>query len=587
MKNKLLGVYLELTEKCNLKCIHCYNDSGNSNTEIKFDTLKKLINYLKDNNINSITFSGGEPLLYSHIVELLEYCYKKNMRVNLISNLHFLNDEILNLITKYHTSIQISIDGINEVFNQIRKKGNFELLKKNIDIVYRKGISISFNYVINNLNYFQISDFIKLVNDNWSTAQIGFSFINYVGRALINYKTLNISNEQKEKCIEVVNNYHNNFQNLVKKLEYTTICPFNNTLDTSLNVRVDAYGNVYPCQISSGNEYIIGNIYDNNLIDIINSDKFMSLRKKIQEKSKCNQCVWKNNCGHCCPIEVNENNSYGCYKVKEMNKEIFQSLKKNIIYGIPIRIFEKFEFLIKFKENNMKSHFQIKKFFKSFAGTLKNDPIIIEIDNKNIYFNNKVINYNENNLCIILLKLIENEILKNKYDGIMLHGGLISNEKNENIVILGTTNSGKSTNIYKLLKNNRKLKYGSDDLLYYDFDTKLLYPFPKPIFLREEVDDDVKNYEIIFNENEKRYLYYPENVIEKSVSITKIFILERNKKLKKQIVSMIIGGEKLIEILKNLKESIDITKIKKINDLILTLPIYKIQYYENINIEEE
>ena len=34
MTNKLLGIYLELTSKCNLRCIHCYNESGEIINEI-------------------------------------------------------------------------------------------------------------------------------------------------------------------------------------------------------------------------------------------------------------------------------------------------------------------------------------------------------------------------------------------------------------------------------------------------------------------------------------------------------------------------------------------------------------------------
>lgn len=53
----LKGFYLEITSKCNLRCLHCYNESGILKNEISFELFKRLIDEFDEKP--DITFSGG------------------------------------------------------------------------------------------------------------------------------------------------------------------------------------------------------------------------------------------------------------------------------------------------------------------------------------------------------------------------------------------------------------------------------------------------------------------------------------------------------------------------------------------------
>lgn len=78
-------VTLDITNKCNLNCKHCYNKlkySENSNyRQLSNKEIINLINILHKNNCEGINFLGGEPLIREDMVEIIEYCSKLNIYI--------------------------------------------------------------------------------------------------------------------------------------------------------------------------------------------------------------------------------------------------------------------------------------------------------------------------------------------------------------------------------------------------------------------------------------------------------------------------------------------------------------------------
>ena len=77
-----LGFIFELTTECNLKCGFCYNaytENQKSKKSLNVDKIKELL--LKVVNIKDvewITFSGGEPLIYPELEEIIKFLQKRS-----------------------------------------------------------------------------------------------------------------------------------------------------------------------------------------------------------------------------------------------------------------------------------------------------------------------------------------------------------------------------------------------------------------------------------------------------------------------------------------------------------------------------
>jgi MoaA/NifB/PqqE/SkfB family radical SAM enzyme len=81
-------VVWNITRTCNLRCVHCYNDSGLEKpcNEITTAKAKEVIDDLAAFDVPSILFSGGEPLMRPDLLELIEYAVGKGLRTVISTN---------------------------------------------------------------------------------------------------------------------------------------------------------------------------------------------------------------------------------------------------------------------------------------------------------------------------------------------------------------------------------------------------------------------------------------------------------------------------------------------------------------------
>lgn len=84
--NFLANVFFELTYRCNLRCVHCYNPKDMSNIEIPFDKVKEIIDDAYDLGCFSVTLSGGESTLHSKFADIVEYIRSKRMSLEIFTN---------------------------------------------------------------------------------------------------------------------------------------------------------------------------------------------------------------------------------------------------------------------------------------------------------------------------------------------------------------------------------------------------------------------------------------------------------------------------------------------------------------------
>jgi|GEM_PF-1348252 len=319
---KVKALYIELTQKCNLHCTHCYNDSGKDCMEIKYDTLLSLLDDALFMNVEAYSISGGEPLMADNFMRILfEITNRGFSKISIVTNGLLLDNKKIKNILEINKNIkfQISLDGLGESHDIIRGNGTFSKLMTTINLLRENNCDFIFHTLIHKYNYNQIGDIIDFAKKN-GAHQIDFALLKRKGRGKDNYSEISLSCEE---TLELFKKYYLNENFIDKKnihINFPKIffgsCPLFGSEPVEVFARIDALGNVYICQNFDGKENILGNIYNEHLQDII-VDKRIDTQKKHFEKSthylKCNSCFLNSICGKGCPgVEYTDFDDLNC-----------------------------------------------------------------------------------------------------------------------------------------------------------------------------------------------------------------------------------------------------------------------------------
>lgn len=154
-------VYLELTRACNLKCIHCLNNSGiKQKDELTKDELLKLIKKLSSLGVQEIRFTGGEPLLFNGIYDLIKFATEEGICTSLGTNGTLITKEVAKKLKESGLKkVVVSIDGNKKTHDKIRGKKNYQKAMNGLKYLKQNDINVRVNSVIMKSN---MDDVIKL-----------------------------------------------------------------------------------------------------------------------------------------------------------------------------------------------------------------------------------------------------------------------------------------------------------------------------------------------------------------------------------------------------------------------------------------
>jgi len=175
--NKPELVILDLTHKCNLKCVMCdiRRDKNTMENELKTEEIFKIIDEVASWGVPHLIFSGGEPFVRKDIFKLLSYAVKRGVPVGVLTNGTSLSSDMLKKFTNFlvngDVSLTISLDGFRrETHDYIRGvNGSFDKTLrtiKNVSKLKRKKGSKEFLEIITiilNQNLEELADILNLV----------------------------------------------------------------------------------------------------------------------------------------------------------------------------------------------------------------------------------------------------------------------------------------------------------------------------------------------------------------------------------------------------------------------------------------
>lgn len=147
-----LGVELEITSACNLRCKHCFQ-SDYSESFMSAERAREIIGILAENRVFEVSLIGGEPFRHPELFSILECCDSHDMALNIVTNATLLTDETIErLAVMRRLILLVSLDGIGNTHDAIRGRGSFAKTDVSLRKLVKRGISVETLCTINALN---------------------------------------------------------------------------------------------------------------------------------------------------------------------------------------------------------------------------------------------------------------------------------------------------------------------------------------------------------------------------------------------------------------------------------------------------
>lgn len=267
-------VCLFLTLKCNQNCGYCHRFLGIDELDLEHN--KEVINKVAEDGIRNMTFTGGEPLLYPNILELLKLAEKKGIKSKIITNGQILaNNQKMREIYNYIDSITLSIDSANNEMNEKLGRGYNHL--NNIRMVLNSlgeyDVKVNINTVVSRVNIDHLGELGEFLKEYKINSWRIFKFIPLRETAKLNREKFEISSAE----FRINRTLFTSFSN-IGKVEYRE----ENDMESKY-VMIMPNGNIVITE--NKQDVTIGNILENSINELL-SNRVVKKPEKVIRKIK-------------------------------------------------------------------------------------------------------------------------------------------------------------------------------------------------------------------------------------------------------------------------------------------------------------
>jgi len=218
-------VIWELTNNCNMHCVHCCNAfERKRNRDIDLNKALSLVDVLRDNAVSKVVLGGGEPLLFKGIFDLLSALSAAGMKVTLASNGYLIERYIEDLKKIEQLKVVLSLDGFSELTHDTfrGKKGAFRKVMTAIQLLTENKIPIKLGVTIHRKNIQEIEDIVNFADK----AKIKITFHSIIKTGAIDITGYAISQKDYQNVIiAYANREHVNFRENPDKGYNVLDCP--------------------------------------------------------------------------------------------------------------------------------------------------------------------------------------------------------------------------------------------------------------------------------------------------------------------------------------------------------------------------
>lgn len=314
----LSNLDMELTERCNNNCIHCYinlpaNDIKAKSRELPLTKIKKILEEAASLGCLFVKFTGGEPLLKKDFEEIYLFSRKLGLRVIIFTNATLITPHLADLFSHIPPleKIEISVYGMTQKSYEAvtRIPGSYEAARRGIRLLLKKKVPFIVKGALLPSNEKEIEKF-----ESWALTipwmdepPIYLTFFDLRCRrdSVAKNRRIKQLRLRPEKALKFLTERKTDYRNGMKRFCSKFTAPPGKSLFTCgsgiASGCVDPYGYLQPCLLLRHPE----TVYDLKTGTL--KDGLLNFFPKVREKTatnpdylaRCARCFLKGLCEQC------------------------------------------------------------------------------------------------------------------------------------------------------------------------------------------------------------------------------------------------------------------------------------------------
>ncbi|MCX5638729.1 MAG: radical SAM protein [Planctomycetota bacterium] len=299
---RLLRIGIELSRRCNLRCVYCYANAGERlPEELSLSEILDVLNQASEMGVRTaVIVGGGEPLLYDALPEILRHTSDLGMKTVMFTNAIGMDRTSARNLFDLRVSVIAKLNTLDSEKQDLLAggiNGSFEVMMKGIENLLSVGygntspIMMGIHTVICSLNYNDIPNLWRWIRQHNLFPY--FETLKNQGRAAD--KRLAVSREALHtlfNCLLEIDEHEFGYSWVPHPPLVGWSCQ-----QHFYSCYVTSQGDVQPC---SGLPITVGNVRTERLQDIVRKDLFLRLRDMPKNINKqCANCDLHKTCYGC------------------------------------------------------------------------------------------------------------------------------------------------------------------------------------------------------------------------------------------------------------------------------------------------
>ena len=295
-------VGIDITNRCNLACRHCYNDSGRMPIqELSLDEIIRLLDELQAMGQKTLHISGGEPTLHPDFSGIVQEAQRRDMRVTMSTNGQYTEVVRHMLSTLTFLQIAVSLEGMQENTARVRGAGVFDEAVKSIPFLREISDDVVIVAHVSRSNLRDIQPLIRLARELGTGMK--FPPLRPIGRVAETMKNEIPTPREFLEVVRTVVRMRNQYPDMTIRTDFDILAPKEAVGRPVLpekgscpagrsRLSVSFDGTIYPCTFlaTPNREFAVGRIGEAPILDLWRHAPVLTPFRARQKTSSCSTC---------------------------------------------------------------------------------------------------------------------------------------------------------------------------------------------------------------------------------------------------------------------------------------------------------